>query len=104
MCPRGLAAGRQVPMSRSGSTEGSMTYGGSGDTGGAWRNDGGVQPHAFDPLSQPELFSGLLTKRVLAFLIDLVVILLPYLFAILFGILTLGLGFLLFWLAWPATV
>jgi uncharacterized RDD family membrane protein YckC len=81
-----------------------MTYGGSGDTGGAWRNDGGVQPHAFDPIAQPELFDGLLTKRVLAFLIDLIVILLPYFFAILFGILTLGIGFLLFWLAWPVTV
>ena len=85
-----------------------MTYGGSGNTGGAWRNDGGVQPHAFDPVTQPELFSGVLTKRCLAFLIDMVVIAVPvvlgYLFILLFGILTLGLGWMLFWLAWPATV
>src|SRR5215510_2516897 len=85
-----------------------MTYSGSGDTGGAWRNDGGVQPHAFDPVTQPELFSGVSTKRVFAFLIDLVVIAVPvvlgYLFILLFGLLTLGLGWMLFWLAWPASV
>lgn len=85
-----------------------MTYSGPGDSGGAWRNDGGVQPHAFDPLSQPELFNGVATKRIFAFLIDLVVIAVPvvlgYLFILLFGLITLGLGWALFWLAWPATV
>jgi len=85
-----------------------MTHNGSPDTGGAWRNDGGVQPHAFDPVTQPELFSGVATKRVFAFLIDLVVIAVPvvlgYLFILLFGLLTLGLGWMLFWLAWPASV
>ncbi|HEX3117413.1 MAG TPA: RDD family protein, partial [Bradyrhizobium sp.] len=54
-----------------------MSYSGSGNTGGAWRNDGGVQPHAFDPLTQPELFRGVLTRRVFAFLIDLVVLAIP---------------------------
>ena len=85
-----------------------MSHSGSGDTGGAWRNDGGVQPHAFDPIAQPELFNGVATKRVFAFLIDLIVISVPvilgYLFILLFGLLTLGLGWALFWLAWPATV
>ncbi len=85
-----------------------MTYSGSGNTGGAWRNDGGVQPHAFNPDTQPELFDGVVSKRVFAFLIDLVVITVPvllgYLFILLFGLLTLGLGWMLFWLAWPATV
>jgi uncharacterized RDD family membrane protein YckC len=85
-----------------------MTYSGSGDTGGAWRNDGGVQPHAFDPATQPELFSGVASKRVFAFLIDMVVIAVPvvlgYLFILLFGLLTLGIGWALFWLAWPASV
>ena len=80
-----------------------MTYSGSPDTGGAWRNDGGVQPHAFDPVTQPELFSGVAIKRIFAFLIDLVVIAVPvvlgYLFILLFGLLTLGLGWMLFWLA-----
>ena len=91
-----------------------MTYSGSDNTGGAynaggpWRSDGGVQPHAFDPLAQPELFRGVATRRVFAFLIDLVVLSIPvilgYLFIAVFGLLTLGLGWALFWLAWPATV
>ena len=86
-----------------------MSYSGSGNNGdGAWRNEGGVQPHAFDPYSQPELFRGVLTRRVFAFLIDLVVLSIPvilgYLFIAVFGLITLGLGWALFWLAWPATV
>ncbi|MEH2542859.1 MULTISPECIES: RDD family protein [unclassified Bradyrhizobium] len=92
-----------------------MSYSGSGNTGGGpqsagggWRNDGGVPPHAFDPYSQPELFRGVLTRRVFAFLIDLVVLSVPvilgYIFIGLFGIITLGLGWMLFWLAWPATI
>jgi uncharacterized RDD family membrane protein YckC len=85
-----------------------MTNSGSDDSGGAWRNDGGVQPHAFDPALQPELFSGVLFKRSIAFLIDLVVLTIPvvlgYLFIGVFGLVTLGLGWALFWLAWPATV
>jgi uncharacterized RDD family membrane protein YckC len=91
-----------------------MTYSGSDNTGGAhnaggaWRNDGGVQPHAFDPVAQPELFRGVATRRVFAFLIDLVVLSIPvilgYLFIAVFGLLTLGLGWALFWLAWPASV
>jgi uncharacterized RDD family membrane protein YckC len=92
-----------------------MSYSGSGNTGGgtsnaggAWRNDGGVRPHAFDPYLQPELFRGVLTRRIFAFLIDLVVLSVPvilgYLFIAVFGLITLGLGWALFWLAWPATV
>jgi len=82
----------------------------SGNTGDAWRNGGGVdfQPHAFDPQLQPELFRGVLTRRVFAFLIDLVVLSIPvivgYLFIALFGLVTLGLGWALFWLAWPASI
>src|SRR5712672_457678 len=92
-----------------------MSYSGSGNSGGgasnaggAWRNDGGVEPHAFDPLLQPELFRGVLTRRVFAFLIDLVVLAIPvvlaYVFIAVFGLITLGLGWLLFWLVWPASV
>lgn len=81
---------------------------GSGANAGGWRNDGSVPPHAFDPDVQPELFRGVLTRRVFAFLIDLVVLSVPvilgYLFIAVFGLLTLGLGWALFWLAWPATV
>lgn len=88
-----------------------MSYSGSGNTdsaGGAWRNDGGVPQHAFDPEFEPELFRGVLTRRVFAFLIDLVVLSVPvvfgYVFIAVFGLLTLGLGWMLFWLAWPASV
>ena len=91
-------------MSYSGSGNG----GGAGNSGDAWRSGGGVQPHAFDPLQQPELFRGVPTRRVFAFLIDLVVLTVPvvlgYLFIAVFGVITLGLGWMLFWLAWPATV
>jgi uncharacterized RDD family membrane protein YckC len=86
-----------------------MSYRSSGNSGGgAWRNDDSAQPHAFDPLLEPELFRGVATRRVFAFLIDLVVLSIPvvfgYVFIAVFGLITLGLGWALFWLAWPATV
>jgi uncharacterized RDD family membrane protein YckC len=85
-----------------------MSYSGSGNSDGAWRNDGGVPPHAFDPLTQPELFRGVLTRRIFAFLIDVVVISIPVILACMFiavfGVVTLGLGWVLFWLVSPASV
>jgi uncharacterized RDD family membrane protein YckC len=85
-----------------------MSYSGSGNTGGAWRNEGGPPPHAFDPYLQPELFRGVLTRRVFAFLIDLVVLSIPVIlacvFIAVFGVVTLGLGWALFWLVSPASV
>ena len=91
-----------------------MSYSGSGNTGGgfnaggAWRNDGGAQPHAFDPYLHPELFRGVLTRRFFAFLIDLVVLSVPVILACLFiavfGVVTLGLGWALFWLVSPASI
>jgi uncharacterized RDD family membrane protein YckC len=86
-----------------------MSDSGSGyPDGGAWHNGSGSQEHAFDPWTQPELFRGVLTRRVFAFLIDLVVLSIPvilgYLFIGVFGLITLGLGWALFWLAWPATI
>jgi uncharacterized RDD family membrane protein YckC len=85
-----------------------MSYSGSGNTGGgAWRNDRG-QPHAFDPWSQPELFRGVLTRRIFAFLLDLLVLSIPVIlacvFIAVFGLITLGLGWALFWLVSPASV
>ena len=66
-----------------------MSYSDS-DSGNAWRNDGGVRPHAYDPYLHPELFRGVATRRVFAFLIDMVVISVPvilgYLFIALFGV------------------
>ena len=85
-----------------------MSYSGSGQTGGAWRNDGGVPPHAFDPMTQPDLFRGVLTRRVFAFLIDLLVLSVPVILAVIFiavfGLITLGLGWTLFWLISPASI
>ena len=96
-------------MSYSGSgNSGASNAGGASGAGSAWRNDGGVPPHAFDADLQPELFRGVLTRRVFAFLIDLVVLSVPvilgYIFIAVFGVITLGLGWMLFWLAWPATI
>ena len=85
-----------------------MTDSGSRYTGGAWRSDAGMRPHAFDPWTQPELFRGVLTRRVFAFLIDLVVLSIPVILACLFiavfGLLTLGLGWALFWLVSPVSI
>jgi uncharacterized RDD family membrane protein YckC len=86
-----------------------MSYSGSGNNGGnARRSDGGVPPHAFDPWLQPELFRGVLTRRAIAFLIDIIVLSIPVVLAILFiavfGIVTLGLGWALFWLVSPASI
>ena len=79
-----------------------------GPNSGPWRNDGGVPPHAYDPSLHPELFRGVATRRAFAFLIDMVVISVPvilgYIFIALFGVVTLGIGWALFWLAWPASV
>jgi uncharacterized RDD family membrane protein YckC len=67
-----------------------------------------MKPHAYDPIRNPELFDGVLARRILAFVIDVVVILAPVaaamLFILLLGLVTFGLGWLLFWLVYPATV
>jgi uncharacterized RDD family membrane protein YckC len=87
-----------------------MSYSGSGGTDGGWRQDGGpgVPPHAFDPYLQPELFGGVLTRRAIACVIDLIVLSIPIILAVLFiavfGVVTLGLGWTLFLLVTPASV
>ena len=67
-----------------------------------------VKPHAYDPVTNPELFEGVLARRCIAFVIDVIIIAIPVLlaalFIVIFGVVTLGLGWLLFWLFWPATV
>ncbi len=56
----------------------------------------------------PELFEGVLPRRVIAFVIDLLIIALPLVAASMFifvlGLLTFGLGWALFWLLSPASV
>ena len=86
-----------------------MSDSGPGRTGSTWRSGTpNFQPHAFDPWLQPELFRGVLTRRVFAFLIDLVVLSIPVIlacvFIALFGVVTLGLGWALFWLVSPASL
>src|SRR5438874_7898480 len=85
-----------------------MSDSGSGYRGGASGDGGSFQPHAFDPWAEPELFRGVLARRVFAFLIDLIVLSVPVIlvciFIAIFGVVTLGLGWALFWLIWPASV
>jgi uncharacterized RDD family membrane protein YckC len=67
-----------------------------------------VKPHAYDPATSPELFEGVLARRVVAFMIDFLVISVPIMlgamFIFAFGIVTLGLGWALYWLLPPASV
>lgn len=67
-----------------------------------------VKPHAYDPVTQPELFDGVLSRRVAAFIIDFIILAIPVvlvaMFIFAFGIVTLGLGFALYWLLPPGTV
>src|SRR5262245_15263274 len=67
-----------------------------------------LKPHAYDPFSNPELFDGVLSRRVVAFLIDLIIISIPVvlagIFILIFGLLTLGLGWALYVLLSPAAV
>ena len=67
-----------------------------------------VKPHAYDPATNPELFEGVLSRRLIAFFIDVVIVTVPVLvaalFILLFGLVTFGLGWMLYWLLPPAAV
>jgi uncharacterized RDD family membrane protein YckC len=67
-----------------------------------------ARPHAYDPIANPELFEGVLARRVMAFVIDVIIIVVPVVFAaiciFIFGLITLGLGWTLFWMFSPASV
>jgi uncharacterized RDD family membrane protein YckC len=67
-----------------------------------------VKPHAYDPGTRPELFEGVLARRVIAFIIDFIVIAIPVVLAAMFifafGIVTLGIGWALYWILSPASV
>ena len=67
-----------------------------------------VKPHAYDPTANPELFDGVLARRVVAFIIDLIIIAIPLVMASMFifilGLVTFGLAWALFWLLSPAAV
>jgi uncharacterized RDD family membrane protein YckC len=67
-----------------------------------------LKPHAYDPATQPELFEGVLARRVMAFLIDVLIIAAPLAFLAIvmavFTVFTLGLGAFVFLLLWPISV
>jgi uncharacterized RDD family membrane protein YckC len=71
-----------------------------------------LKPHAYDPVASPELFDGVLQRRVIAFLIDFIIIAFPvvviFLFMVAATIVTFGIaGFffaLLSPLYWPLIV
>ena len=67
-----------------------------------------IKPHAYDPFSRPEYFEGVLARRMIAFVIDLAIITIPIMvvciFIFLFGLITFGLGWGLFFLVVPGSV
>ncbi len=68
----------------------------------------GQQPNFFNPVTSPEYFEGVLSRRLMAFLIDCFfvfgpIVLLSF-FIFVLGIVTLGLGWLLFWIISPLWV
>jgi uncharacterized RDD family membrane protein YckC len=71
-----------------------------------------VKPHAYDPAVNPELFEGVLARRCIAFVIDLIIIAIPVVLVAIFmvaaTIATLGLAALFFALLsplfWPLIV
>src|SRR3984893_11341998 len=67
-----------------------------------------LKPHAYDPAASPELFKGVLARRFIAFVIDMIIIIVPVAFAAVFifflGLVTFLLGWALFWLLYPGTI
>jgi uncharacterized RDD family membrane protein YckC len=64
-----------------------------------------LKPHAYDPAANPELFEGVLARRLIAFVIDLIILSIPIVFLAIFvvasTIATLGLAGILFALLSP---
>jgi len=71
-----------------------------------------IKPHAYDPVANPELFEGVLARRLIAFVIDMIILAIPVVLAGIFmtaaTIATLGLAGVLFFflspLYWPLIV
>jgi uncharacterized RDD family membrane protein YckC len=67
-----------------------------------------IKPHAYDPAASPELFDGVLPRRFIAFVIDVIILAIPLIvasiFIFVFGIVTLGLGWALYGLLSPMAV
>jgi uncharacterized RDD family membrane protein YckC len=64
------------------------------------------QAHAYNPVTQPQLFAAVIRKRCVAFIIDAIIILaltaIAYVAVAVLGVVTLGLAWLLFGLVFPA--
>ncbi len=64
------------------------------------------RPHAYDPNTQAEYFDGVLGRRTIAFIFDVVIVLFltlaAYVFLAVAGVFTLGLAWLLLGIAFPA--
>lgn len=69
------------------------------------RTDFVDQPHAYDPVTQPQLFQALIRKRFFAFIVDAIIIAILWAIAVvvvaILGVITLGLAWLLFGLIFP---
>ncbi len=69
---------------------------------------GDAKPDFYDPIRNSEFFEGVLSRRVVAFFIDLCLVFGPIillaLFIFIFGLITLGIGWALFWLLSPLFV
>jgi uncharacterized RDD family membrane protein YckC len=67
-----------------------------------------LKPHAYDPAANPELFEGVMARRLIAFAIDFVILAVPVAFVAMFifaiGLVTFGLGFFLYGLMGPGMV
>jgi uncharacterized RDD family membrane protein YckC len=67
-----------------------------------------VKPHFYNPAANPELFEDVLARRLVAFMIDLVILAIPVALAAMFifaaGVITLGFGFFLYALLPPAII
>ncbi|ACI92979.1 RDD [Afipia carboxidovorans OM5] len=100
---------RHVAGSPSWGKEAMMSNTQDSNGGASWRNEPyGSRAYEAETQSNLALYSGVLTKRFVAFLIDLLVLSVPIIlatiFIALFGVVTLGLGWALFWLVSPFSI
>ena len=93
---------REAPQSMPGTAH----TGAGGETPEQLSFEASDKPHAYDPVRHREYFEGVLTRRVIAFAIDITIILVltmaVYLLLFFAGIFTFGLTWLLFGIAFPA--
>jgi uncharacterized RDD family membrane protein YckC len=88
--------------------EGGRTMDATDNKQDGWQTTAPPGTDVWDAATMPERFDGVTGRRFAAFVIDFTVLFLPVLFGIfvlfIFGIVTLGLGFMLFGLVGPAVL